>query len=260
LGIKRRKNKMIRIVISGISGKMGKRIGVLASQDKELEIIGGLEQQGNESIGRDIGEVLGIQKLNKKVEADFNKVIGQCDVLIEFTSPSATLDHLDMAVKNKKAAVIGTTGFSQDQVSKVKEASSKIPIVFSPNMSIGANLLFRITEDVARSLGNDYEIEIVEAHHSQKKDAPSGTAKRLSEAISKVRGKTPTVHSIRLGDITGDHTVIFAGKGERIELTHRAHSRDAFAKGALDAARFLIGKKPGLYTMNDVIGVKDNEN
>jgi 4-hydroxy-tetrahydrodipicolinate reductase len=191
--------------------------------------------------------------MDKKVESDFNKVVGHCDVLIEFTSSSATLEHLAIAVKNKKAIVIGTTGFSQDEIGKIKEASSQIPVLFSPNMSIGANLLFRVTEDVARSLGDGYEIEIIEAHHSQKKDAPSGTAKRLAEVASKVKGKMPSIHSVRLGDIVGDHTVIFAGKGERIELTHRAHSRDAFARGALDAARFLAGKKPGLYTMVDVI-------
>jgi len=244
---------MVKIVISGIGGRMGRAIGGLAAQDKNFEIIDALEAPGNPNIGKDIGELLSIAKMDKKVESDFNKVVGHCDVLIEFTSSSATLEHLAIAVKNKKAIVIGTTGFSQDEIGKIKEASSQIPVLFSPNMSIGANLLFRVTEDVARSLGDGYEIEIIDAHHSQKKDAPSGTAKRLAEVASKVKGKMPSIHSVRLGDIVGDHTVIFAGKGERIELTHRAHSRDAFARGALDAARFLAGKKPGLYTMVDVI-------
>ena len=245
---------MIKIVISGISGKMGARIGILAGQDRDIEIAGALEAASSPVIGRDIGELLSVGKINKKVESDFNKIAPSCDVLIEFTSPSATLEHLEAAVKNKKAMVIGTTGFSKDEVEKIKEASKKIPVVFSPNMSIGANLMFRITEEVARSLGEDYEAEIVEVHHNQKKDAPSGTAKRLGEAVSRVKGKMPPIHSVRLGDIVGDHTVIFAGKGERIELTHRAHSRDAFAKGSIDAAKFLAGKKPGLYTMADVIG------
>jgi dihydrodipicolinate reductase len=247
---------MIKIVISGISGKMGYRIGALASQDKNIEIAGGLEASSSPAIGRDIGELIAIGKINKKIESDFNKVASSCDVLIEFTSPSATLVNLELAVKNKKAMVIGTTGFSKDETEKIKEASGKIPIVFSPNMSIGANLMFKITEEVAEALGKDYEAEIIEAHHDQKKDAPSGTAKRLGEAVSKVKGKIPTIHSVRLGDIVGDHTVIFAGNGERIELTHRANSRDAFAKGSLDAAKFLAGKKPGLYTMADVIGVR----
>ena len=245
---------MVKIVISGISGKMGMRIGALASQDKDIEITGALEASSSPAIGKDIGEFIGIGKINKKIESDFNKTLSACDVLIDFTSPSATLGHLESAVKNKKAVVIGTTGFFKEEIEKVKEASKKIPIVLSPNMSIGANLMFKITEDIAKALGADYDVEIIETHHDQKKDAPSGTAKRLGEAVSKVKGKMPQIHSIRLGDIVGDHTVIFAGKGERIELTHKAHSRDAFAKGSLDAAKFLAGKKPGLYSMGDVIG------
>lgn len=244
---------MVKIVISGICGKMGNRIGVLVSLDKDFEIAGALEVKDNPNIGKDIGEVLGIGKLNKKIESDFNKIVSSCDILIEFTNPAATFEHLDIALKNKKAVVIGTTNFSSQEIDKIKEAATEIPIVFSPNMSIGANLLFKITEDIASALGKDYEVEIVEAHHNQKKDAPSGTAKRLGEAVSKVKGKMPVIHSIRMGDIVGEHTVIFAGSGERIELTHRAHSRDAFSKGALNAARFLIGKKQGLYTMMDVI-------
>jgi len=244
---------MLRIVISGISGKMGARIGMLASQDKNLEIAGGLEISSSPAIGKDIGEILGIGKIGKKIESDFDKIASSCDILIEFTGVPSTLKHLEIAVKNKKSMVIGTTGFSADETERIKDASKKIPIVFSPNMSIGANLMFKITEEIARALGENYEAEIVETHHNQKKDAPSGTAKRLGEIVSKVKGKIPPIHSVRLGDIVGDHTVVFAGVGERIELTHRAHSRDAFAKGALDAARFLIGKKPGLYAMSDVI-------
>jgi 4-hydroxy-tetrahydrodipicolinate reductase len=245
---------MVRIIISGISGKMGLRIGALANQDKNFEIAGAVEASSSPVVGKDIGEILAVRKTGKKVETDFNKIVSTCDVLIEFTAPLATLEHLEIAVKNKKAVVIGTTGFSKDEVEKIEEASKKIPIIFSPNMSVGANLMFKITEEVARALGEDYQAEIVETHHDQKKDSPSGTAKRLGEAVSKIKGKTPPIHSIRLGDTVGDHTVIFAGKAERIELTHRAHSRDAFAKGSLDAARFLTGKKPGLYTMADVIG------
>jgi 4-hydroxy-tetrahydrodipicolinate reductase len=246
---------MIKIIISGISGKMGARIGMLASQDKDIEIVGALEAFSSSAIGKDIGELLAIGKVNKKIESDFNKIAPSCDVLIEFTSVSATLEHLEIAVKNKKSMVIGTTGFSKDEAEKIKDASKRIPIVFSPNMSIGANFMFKITEEAARALGKDYEAEIIEVHHNQKKDSPSGTAKRLGEAVSKVKGKMPLMHSLRLGDIVGDHAVIFAGKGERIELIHRAHSRDAFAKGALDAAKFLIGNKPGLYTMADVIKI-----
>jgi len=245
---------MVKIAISGIAGRMGMRIASLATQDKDIEIAGAIEAASSHAVGRDIGELLGIGKMGKKVEVDFKNLAPLCDVLIEFTSPGATLEHLDIAIKNKKAVVIGTTGFSKEEAGEIKEASGKIPIVFSPNMSVGANLLFRITEEAAGALGENYTAEIIEAHHDQKKDAPSGTAKRLAEAVAKVKNKMPPIHSVRLGDIVGDHTVIFAGNGERIELTHRAHSRDAFAKGAISAAKFLAGKKPGLYSMEDVIG------
>ena len=244
---------MIKLVISGIAGRMGTLIGLLASSDRRFELSGGLESPKNSAVGKDIGVVLGFGEAGAKVEADFSKLIETCDVLIEFTAPEPTIAHLKEASNKKIGMVIGTTGLSPQQVEKIKEASLKIPIVFSPNMSVGANLLFKIAEDISMALDKSYEVEIVEAHHSGKKDAPSGTAKRLGDAVSKSRGKFPVIHSIRLGDIAGDHTVIFAGKGERIELTHRAHSRDAFAKGALDAAEFVAGQKPGLYTMHDVI-------
>lgn len=244
---------MTRIIISGICGRMGKRIALLASRDRDFEIIGALESPDNPVIGKDVGEVLSIAEIGKKVESDFSKVTGSCDALIEFTSPEATIGHLETAIKKKVGMVIGTTALSAQQIEKIKNASTKIPIVFSPNMSVGVNLLFKIAEDVSKGLGKDYEIKIVEAHHSQKKDAPSGTAKRLGEIVSKTRGKAPSIESIREGDIVGNHTVIFRGEAETIELTHRAHSRDAFARGALDAARFVSGKRPGLYTMHDVI-------
>jgi len=244
---------MVKLVISGIAGRMGKRIGILASKDKALEIAGGLESVDCPAVGKDAGEVIGIGKLNRKIESDFNKIAAGCDALIEFTFPEATMDHLEIARKNNIAMVIGTTALSSEQIKKIKEASKDIPIVFSPNMSIGANLLFALTEIVSKALSKDYKIDIVEAHHAGKKDAPSGTAKRLAEAVSKHREEEPPIESIREGDIVGDHTVKFSGEVETIELTHRAHSRDVFAKGALDAIKFLAGKKPGLYTMQDVI-------
>jgi 4-hydroxy-tetrahydrodipicolinate reductase len=244
---------MVRIIISGIAGRVGKRVGILASEKKDYEITGGLEFKDNPVVGKDIGEVLGIGNLGKKVQHDLSKTGTAGDVLIEFTAPDVTIAHLEEAAGKKMPVVIGTTALSDQQVEKIHKISKDIPIVFSPNMSIGANLLFKITEQVARILGKSYEAEIVEAHHDKKKDAPSGTAKRLGEAVFNGNGKIPPIHSIRLSDIVGDHTVIFAGNGERIELTHRAHSRDAFAKGALDAAKFLTTKKSGLYRMQDVI-------
>lgn len=246
---------MVKLVISGIGGRVGKRIGLLASKDKAFEIVGALESRGNPCVGKDAGEIISIGPIGRKVESDFDKIQRGCDVLIEFTTPAATMTHLDAALSKGVGMVIGTTALSSEQIERIKQASKKIPIVFSPNMSVGANLLFRIAEDVSGALGRDYDVEIVEAHHNKKKDAPSGTAKRLGEAVSKSRGKTPPMHSIRAGDIVGDHTVIFVGTGERIELTHRVQSRDAFGKGALDAAKFLADKKPGLYSMQDVIKV-----
>ncbi|MFC1624577.1 4-hydroxy-tetrahydrodipicolinate reductase [Candidatus Omnitrophota bacterium] len=245
---------MIKLVISGISGRMGKRIGLLALKDKDFEILGALESQGNPSVGKDIGEVLGIGNIGKKVGSDFNKIASASSVLIEFTTPDATIKHMEEACKKKVSMVIGTTAFSSQEIEEIKKVSGEIPIVFSPNMSVGANLLFKITEDVSMALGEDYEVEIVETHHTKKKDAPSGTAKRLGETVLKKRGKMPPIRSIREGDVVGDHTVMFKGKNEKIELTHSAHSRDTFAKGALEAAKFVAGKKPGLYNMHDVIG------
>lgn len=246
---------MIKIVISGICGRMGKRIGLLASKDRAFKIIGALESPDNSSIGKDVGEVLGIGNIGRKVESDFSKIAGPSNILIEFTSPEATIEHLEIAIEKKVGMVIGTTALSAQQTDKIKSASTKIPIVFSPNMSVGVNLLFKITEDAARALGKAYKVKIVEAHHAQKKDAPSGTAKRLGEIVSKARGATPPIESIREGDIVGDHTVLFTGEVETVELSHRAHSRDAFARGALDAARFIAGREPGLYSMTDVINI-----
>ena len=247
---------MIKLVISGISGRMGKGIGLLASKDKAFQIIGALEAADNPAIGKDIGGIIEIGKLGKQVESEFEKMARDTDVLIEFTTPSATIQHLEIARKEGLGVIVGTTGLSSEQIKEIKNASKEIPIVFSPNMSIGANLLFKITEEVSKALGNDYEVKIVEAHHAKKKDAPSGTAKRLGEAVLKIRGSAPPIQSIREGDIVGDHTVIFNGKYETIELGHHAHSRDTFAEGALDAARFVANKKPGLYTMQDVIREK----
>jgi len=244
---------MIRLVISGIAGRMGKRIAILASRDEEFEIQAAMESPENPVIGKDIGEIIGIDRIGKGVGCDFAKTAGTCDVLIEFTSPSATMQHLEIARRNKAGVVIGTTGLSDEEMQTIKGASSEIPVVLSPNMSIGANLLFKITDIAARTLSRDYKVAIVEAHHAKKKDAPSGTAKRLGEVVSKARGEMPPIESIREGDIVGDHIVTFTGKEERIELKHSAFSRDAFAKGALKAAKFLKDKTSGFYTMYDVI-------
>lgn len=194
--------------------------------------------------------------LGVTVVSDARQAIGQGDVLVEFTAPEPTLVHMDLAKALRKPMVIGTTGLSEAQVAALQVAARTIPIVFSPNMSLGVNLLFELSQLAAQRLGLAYDVEVVEAHHRQKKDAPSGTAKRLAEGLAAARKKPVTtipVHAVRAGDIVGDHTVILAGPAERLELTHRAHSREVFARGAIKAAQFAATQKPGLYDMSHVL-------
>lgn len=224
---------MTNICVAGSKGKMGLRIIELAKEDKEIELTGQF----------DIGE-------------DPSDAIKNCDCLIEFTSPEATIEHLGLCEKHKKAVVIGTTGLSAEEQDKVKAASKNIPVLFSPNMSIGVNLLFKIVADASKVLGNDYNIEIVEAHHVQKKDTPSGTAKEMVRIIKEVRGdaKIP-IESVREDEIVGEHTITFDSDLDTIEITHSAKTRDIFAKGAITAAKFIASKKNGLYTMKDALNL-----
>lgn len=227
---------MINIIISGIAGRMGSLIAEMAKRDSDVKLIGGIEKPGNPDF-----------------PSSLESIIGNADVLIEFSSPEATMEHLQIAKKHKKAAVIGTTGFTKEQVGEINNISKEIPCVISPNMSPGVNLMFDIAGEITRGLP-DYDIEIIEKHHRNKKDAPSGTAKRLAEGICKVKlSGQIDIHAIRAGDIVGEHTVIWAGPGEVLELTHKALSRETFAGGALKAAKFVVKAKPGKYSMNDVL-------
>jgi len=235
---------MIKLGIAGACGKMGRRIYELASQDKELEVGLALEKKGTPLIGKEMGRL----KVSSNPDGLF-----LVDVLVDFTSPAAADEHLDYVAKYKKALVLGTTGLTEAQINKVDEVSRIVPVVFSPNMSIGVNVLFSILPDIAKRLGADYSVEIVEAHHQAKKDAPSGTAKKMAEVITQATQKNVPVHSIRLGDIFGDHTVVFCGNSERIEIRHQAHSRDLFAVGALKAVKWVFDKPAGLYSMQDVL-------
>ena len=235
---------MIKLGITGICGKMGRRIFELAQLDKGLEVSLGLEKKGTPLIGKELGKL----RVSSNLEGLF-----LVDVLIDFTLPEATEEHLDYVAKHRKALVLGTTGLSDAQKTKVEEISKIVPVVFSPNMSIGVNVLFSMLPEIAKKLGPDYSVEIVEAHHKAKKDAPSGTAKKMAELISQATQKNVPMHSIRLGDIFGDHTVIFCGNSERIEIKHQAHSRDLFAVGALKAAKWISQKPAGLYSMQDVL-------
>ncbi|MBI4322748.1 MAG: 4-hydroxy-tetrahydrodipicolinate reductase [Candidatus Omnitrophica bacterium] len=246
----------IKLVISGCAGRMGSRIAALALGDSMFSVAGALEAAGHRALGQDLGVWLGGQALGVRIASDAAEALRSADVLIEFTQPQATLEHLRLARQLKKATVIGTTGLSGQERAAIVEAARDIPIVFSPNMSVGVNLLFELAQLAAQRLGPAYDVEVIEAHHRAKRDAPSGTAKRLAEGLAASR-KQPVeripVHAIRAGDIVGDHTVIFAGPAERLELTHRAHSRDVFAQGALKAAQFVATQRPGLYDMSHVL-------
>lgn len=235
---------MIKLGIAGACGKMGRRIFELAAFDKDLEVSLALEKKGTPLIGKELGRL----KVSSNLDGLF-----LVDVLVDFTLPEAADEHLDYVAKYRKALVLGTTGLTDAQKSKVDEISKIVPVVFTPNMSIGVNVLFSILPEIARKLGSDYSVEIVEAHHKAKKDAPSGTAKKIAELITQVTKKNIPVHSIRLGDIFGDHTVVFCGNSERIEIKHQAHSRDLFVVGALKAAKWIFQKPAGLYSMQDVL-------
>jgi 4-hydroxy-tetrahydrodipicolinate reductase len=257
----------MKLVICGAAGRMGQAIIAIAKDDSEIQISGALEFEGSKAIGT--GSPI-ISSVN-----DLEKILKDSDALIDFTNPESALKILDLAVKQKVPVVIGTTGFSEEQKKKIYEASKIIPIVFSPNMSVGVNILFKLVEEAAKKIP-DYDIEIVELHHNKKKDSPSGTAAKLAEVAASSIGKDIKdvgvygrhsvnsarkkdeigILSVRAGDIVGDHTVYFVGPGERIELTHRAHSRDTFAAGAVRAAKWVAGKKTGLYDMFDVLSLK----
>ena len=269
---------MVKLIISGIGGTMGGRIARLAFDDPEIKVVGGVEIKGHPWIDKDLGRVLGLGEGEKgiKIIDNLEKIIDKGEVVVEFSAPQATIEHLKIARKHKKAMVIGTTGFTDEEKKVIDKAKKEIPFVYSPNMSVGINLLFKITDGVAKVIGKDYDLEIIEAHHRKKKDAPSGTAIKLAAILARatnrsldkvatfgrkgLTGERPKdtigIHAIRGGDIVGEHTVIFAGKGERIELTHRASSRDTFAQGALRASKFIVKRPLGLYDMGDVLGIK----
>lgn len=235
---------MIKLGIAGVCGKMGRRIYEMAMQDKSFEVALALERKGIPEIGRELGKL--------KISSNYDAVF-LVDVFVDFTIAEAADKTLDYVAQYKKALVLGTTGLSDQQVAKVHEVAKIVPIVYSPNMSIGVNVLFSVLADLARKLGPDYGVEIVEAHHAAKKDAPSGTAKKMAQVIADATGRKVPMHAIRLGDIVGDHTVVFCGNAERIEVRHQAHTRDLFVAGAIKAAKWIADKPAGLYTMQDVL-------
>ncbi|HQZ07842.1 MAG TPA: 4-hydroxy-tetrahydrodipicolinate reductase [Burkholderiaceae bacterium] len=265
-----------RVCIAGASGRMGHMLidAVLASDD--LALAGALDMAGSASMGLDAG-AYGGHDTGVRVDADVRKALGGCDVLIDFTRPEGTLAHLAVCRALGVNAVIGTTGFSEAQKAEVAEAARHIAIMMAPNMSVGVNVTLKLLELAGRAMATGYDIEIIEAHHRHKVDAPSGTALKMGEVIANATGrdlKDCAVYArhgvtgerapssigfatIRGGDIVGDHTVLFAGTGERIEISHKSSSRSTYAQGSLRAARFLAGRKTGLFDMFDVLGFND---
>jgi 4-hydroxy-tetrahydrodipicolinate reductase len=267
---------MLNIIVSGAAGRMGARIITLSKNYENLKIIGALEHKDHRSIGADIGEIIGVGKIGVPLSHDIEDIKGEADVLIDFSTPDATI-KLSKAVAAKQIAmVIGTTGLKREEIAEISSTCRTIPCVLAPNMSVGVNLLLKILKDIAKVLGDDYDVEVIESHHRLKKDAPSGTALRmaqvLAEALNRNLDETAVytrkgiigernrreigIQTIRAGDIVGEHTVLFGGLGERIEVTHRASSRDTFARGALKAALWVSRQKPGFYDMQDVLGLK----
>ena len=261
---------MIKVAINGICGRMGTRIAELVTEDKNLILVAALENQKHQNIGKDLGQILKKELRGVVISHELRE---KPDVLIDFSSPDSTVERLKTCTENRIATVIGTTGLNMKQKECVKKASEKIACLFSPNMSIGVNLLFNLVEKVSKILGRDSDIEIVEAHHRFKKDAPSGTALKIAEKICRatnqnmddvtiygrkgIVGERPKgqlcIHSIRSRDIIGEHTVIFVNAGEQIELVHKAQTRDSFALGAIRAATVIAGKPPGQYQMEDIL-------
>jgi 4-hydroxy-tetrahydrodipicolinate reductase len=267
---------MVRVGVCGAAGRMGKTILEVCNDNDDIEIAAAIEYSGSPMLGLDAGEVAGLGKLNVNITDDIASVADQVDVMIDFTLATSVAANIQKCVSTNCKMVIGTTGLTHDDHELIKTASNKIAIVFAPNMSIGVNLCFKLLEMAAQVIGEDTDIEIIEAHHRNKKDAPSGTAIRMGEVVANTLGrnlkdvavygregisgvrdkKTIGFETIRAGDIVGDHTVMFAADGERVEITHKASSRKTFASGAVRAAQWLSDKDKGLFDMQDVLNLK----
>ncbi|MFH1603937.1 MAG: 4-hydroxy-tetrahydrodipicolinate reductase [Pseudomonadota bacterium] len=265
----------MRVAITGSAGRMGRTLVEAVLSSTDLKLCAALEVADSPQLGKDAGEALGTTS-GILVSADYAGAIAAADCLIDFTRPAGSLLHLDACLNSGTRMVIGTTGFAAEGKQRIADAAKQIPIVFAPNMAVGVNATFRLAEVAAKIFGDAYDVEIVEAHHRNKIDAPSGTALKLGEVVAQALGRDLKhcavygregdtgeraaaaigFHAIRGGDIVGEHTVIFAGSGERVEITVRSQSRMTYAVGALRAARFLGGKTPGLYDMQDVLGLR----
>ncbi|MGQ0811034.1 MAG: 4-hydroxy-tetrahydrodipicolinate reductase [Nitrospiraceae bacterium] len=267
---------MIKTIVAGAAGRMGCRLVSLIKDSAALVLAGAVEQKGHISLGEDVGDVAGCGKTGVALTEDLSALLERGEVVIDFSTPPSTLAHLRIIAQHRRAMVIGTTGFSAQELDELRALTRQVPCVFSPNMSVGVNVIFKIIAEMAKTLGDDYDIELIEVHHRLKKDAPSGTALKMAEVLARavnrdlgqvgvytrkglIGERTRTeigIQTIRAGDIVGDHTVLFGGMGERIEVTHRVQSRDTFARGALRAARWVVKQPAGLYDMLDVLSLK----
>ncbi|MCY1292363.1 4-hydroxy-tetrahydrodipicolinate reductase [compost metagenome] len=267
---------MRRIAVMGAAGRMGKTLIEAIQQAEGAGLTAAVDRPDSSLVGADAGELAAIGRIGVPLSADLAKVVDEFDVLIDFTHPSVTLKNLEVCRQAGKAMVIGTTGFSPEEKQRLADAAREIPIVFAANFSVGVNLCLKLLDTAARVLGDDVDIEIIEAHHRHKVDAPSGTALRMGEVVASALGRdlrqvavygregqtgarqreTIGFATVRAGDVVGDHTVLFAADGERVEITHKASSRMTFAKGAVRAALWLDGRAAALYDMQDVLGLR----
>jgi 4-hydroxy-tetrahydrodipicolinate reductase len=266
---------MADVVVAGAAGRMGTRIVACLADERDLRLVAALESPGHATLGRDAGEVAGIAHTGVAIAAEPPAAIAKDRILIEFSVPEATLSHLRRVAAVGGRAVIGTTGFTAEQKAEIETLARRSAIMLSPNMAVGVNVAFQVLAIMAKALGDAYDVEIFEVHHRYKQDAPSGTALRMAEVVAGALGRDLGkvgvfgrhgqvgartrdeigVMSLRTGDVVGDHTVSFGTLGERLELTHKAQSRDTYARGALRAARWVSERPPGLYSMQDVLGL-----
>jgi 4-hydroxy-tetrahydrodipicolinate reductase len=267
---------MTNAIVAGAAGRMGERIVRMIHQSRDFTLNAAFEHPDHPKVNQDVGQVVGLGDVGIRIAGSLKDVLDLGEVLIDFTAPQATLENIRMASSHGLSMVIGTTGITGDMLKEVTELAKKIRCVMAPNMSVGVNVMFRIAGEMAGILGNEYDMEILEVHHRLKKDAPSGTAMRLAQILAEsvnrdlekvavyerkgmVGERTDEeigVQTWRAGDITGEHTVMFGGTGERLELIHRAHNRDNFARGALRAATWVVNQPTGLYDMQDVLGLR----
>jgi 4-hydroxy-tetrahydrodipicolinate reductase len=265
---------MANLIVAGAAGRMGRMLVAFVARDSAHKLVGAVEARGIDAVGKDAGDIAGIGATGIKITDDYAAIVRPGTVTLDFTTAAASMEHLEAAVKAGGAVVIGSTGFSAEQEKRAREIAPRIRAVIAPNMSVGVNVLMKIAAEVAAILP-DFDAEVIEIHHRTKVDAPSGTALGLARAIASARGQELAAHAvygregitgvrppdqigvlaIRAGDAVGDHTVIFGGQGERLELIHRAQSRESLARGALRAAAWIEHQKPGLYSMRDVLGL-----